>query len=501
MPKFPDGAFLEAIGLDRESGALLHVQIYENLRKLIISGMLSSGMRLPSSRVLMVELGVSRTTVRHAFDRLIAEGYLFSHRGSGTRVAPQCNDALILPKSAGETAGTTTPLTPARLSARGDRIAGATAIRGYSHARPFVPSIPGLDQFPHKTWARVLARQWHRHDDGTMGYGELAGYLPLRKAIATYLVIARGIICNWEQVVIVAGAQQAFGLIANMLLDPGDSVWVEEPGYSGANGAFVASGLNLVPVPVDEYGLNVQAGVALAPHARLALITPSHQLPLGMVMPVARRLEVLDWARRTDAWVIEDDYDSEFRYTGRPLSALQGLDQYGRTIYVGTFSKVLFPSLRLGYLVTPPNLSDQFASANGLILKGPPTHLQAAVAEFMTDGHFARHIRRMRKIYKERQQVVLASAQAHLGGLLDVSPSDSGMHVIGWLANDVDDRAVSEAAAKRGIEITPLSSCYQGKAPRNGLLLGFASSPPDKLRKGIVELASAIREVAGPTPA
>ena len=189
-------------------------------------------------------------------------------------------------------------------------------------------------------------------------------------------------------------------MIANMLLDPGDSVWVEEPGYGGASGAFVAAGLNLVPVPVDEYGLNVEASQALGPNARLAQITPSQQLPLGMVMPVARRLEVLDRARRTGAWVIEDDYDSEFRYTGRPLSALQGLDQHGRTIYVGTFSKVLFPALRLGYLVVPPGLSEPFTSANGIILKGPPTHLQAAVAEFMIEGHFARHIRRMRKIYK-----------------------------------------------------------------------------------------------------
>ncbi len=198
-------------------------------------------------------------------------------------------------------------------------------------------------------------------------------------------------------------------------------------------------------------------------------ITPSQQLPLGMVMPVARRLEVLDRARRTGAWVIEDDYDSEFRYTGRPLSALQGLDQHGRTIYVGTFSKVLFPALRLGYLVVPPGLSEPFTSANGIILKGPPTHLQAAVAEFMTEGHFARHIRRMRKIYKERQQVLLETVQSKLDGMLTATPSDSGIQVIGWLPDGVDDVAVSTAAAARGFEITPLSSCYQGKAPCGGL--------------------------------
>lgn len=407
MPKSSDGALLDTIRLDRESSVLLHRQIYDSLQYFIMSGMLAPGTRLPSTRELMNELKVSRTTVRHAFDRLIAEGYLTSQIGSGTYVDLKFNGALLRPKAAKISARQAEPGSTTLLSKRGSRIADAKAITGYTHARPFVQSVPGLDQFPLKTWARVLARQWHRHDDGKMGYGELAGYQPLRKAIASYLAAARGVSCRWEQVIIVAGAQHAFGLIANILLDPGDSVWVEEPGYSGARGAFVAAGLNLVPVPVDEYGLNVDAGRALGPDARLALITPSHQLPLGMVMPVSRRLEVLDWARRAEAWVIEDDYDSEFRYVGPPLSALQGLDQHERTLYVGTFSKVLFPSLRLGYLVVPPGLAEAFTSANGIILKGPPTHLQAAVADFITEGHFARHIRRMRKVYKERQQAML----------------------------------------------------------------------------------------------
>ena len=495
MPKTPDGAFIEAIGLDRNSSILLHLQIYENLRNLIMSGELPSGTRLPSSRVLMSELGVSRTTVRHAFDRLIDEGFLSSRRGSGTQVALQIKDSLVNSEAAAATSINAKRCLRTTLSARGNRISGATAVRGYSHARPFVGSIPALDQFPLKTWARVLAHQWHRHDDGTMGYGELGGYLPLRKVIASYLATARGITCSWEQVIIVAGAQQAFGLIANMLLDPGDFVWVEEPGYSGAKGAYVAAGLNIVPVPVDENGLNVEAGLAMAPQARLAQITPSQQLPLGIVMPIARRLELLDWARRTDSWIVEDDYNSEFRYTGQPLSALQGLDRHGRTIYVGTFSKVLFPALRLGYLVVPPDISEPFTSANGIILKGPPTHLQAAVTEFMTDGHFARHIRRMRKIYKERHQVLVDSVQSHLGGLLTISPNNSGMQVIGWLPDGVDDLAVSAAAAARGLEIAPLSTFYQGEAPHHGLLLGFACAPPPLLRQGVKDLALAIREV------
>ena len=495
MPKFPDGAFLDAIDLDRNSADPLYYQICKTLRKLIISGELVSGTRLPSTRMLMSELRVSRTTVRRAFDELLAEGYLSSRSGSGTFVAPQINDGLIQPMATKAISGGKIPLSAASLSKRGSRIASAHAVTGYSHARPFVHSIPAMDQFPFKVWSRILARQWHGIDDGKMGYGELAGYRPLRKAITSYLTTARGIKCNWEQVIIVAGAQQAFGLTANMLLDPGDSIWVEEPGYSGARGAFVAAGLNLIPVPVDEHGLNVEAGVALEPNAGLAHITPSHQSPLGMVMPFSRRLEVLEWARQNNAWVIEDDYDSEFRYIGRPLPALQGLDQHDRTIYIGTFSKVLFPSLRLGYLVVPPNLSKPFISANGVFLKGPQTHLQAAVADFITEGHFARHIRRMRKIYKERQDVLLEATQSKLDGLLEVSPSNTGLHLIGWLPDGIDDVVVSDLAGSRGIEVVPLSTSYQHAPQRGGLVLGFASAPPEEIKNGVDVLASVLHEV------
>ncbi len=496
MSKSPDGAFLDAINLSRNSPVQLYHQIYDTLRGLIISGELASGTRIPSTRELMYDLKVSRTTVRHAFDQLIAEGYLSSRCGSGTYVASQIIDELLQPAATKKLSGAEKPLAAASLSRRGLKVADARAISGYSHARPFVHSVPGLDQFPFKIWARVLAQQWHRIDDGKMGYGELAGYRPLRKAIASYLASARGINCHWEQVIIVAGAQQAFGLVANMLLDPGDSVWVEEPGYGGARGAFVAAGLNLIPVPVDKYGLDVKAGCALEPNARLAYLTPSHQLPLGMVMPFSRRLEILEWARQRDAWLIEDDYDSEFRYIDQPLPAMQGLDQDECTIYIGTFSKVLYPSLRLGYLVVPPSLSEAFTSAIGIISKGPPTHLQAAVADFITEGHFARHIRRMRKIYKERQDALLEAAHAKLDGLLDVSPTNAGFHLIGWLPEGIDDVAVSESAASRGIDIMPLSSCYQHPPKRGGLVLGFASVPPEMLRNGIDVLASVFHEMA-----
>lgn len=480
---------LDSIAIDHDSKIQLNRQIYEEIRKMIVSGQLQSNAKLPSTRDLASELCVSRTTIRCAFDQLLGEGYLNSQLGSGTFVAQHQfsigEGASSSPSENEASEHAETDL----LSNRGARISQAPAIAGFGFARPFVSSVPGLDQFPFKKWYRILSRQWRYANADNMSYGDLGGFEPLRRAIATYLTTSRGVNCNWEQVIVVAGAQQGYNLIANMLLDVGDPVWVEDPGYTGALGAFIAAGAKLTHVPVDESGLVVEIGRKLEPKARLALVTPSRQYPLGMVMPFSRRTELLDWAASSKTWIVEDDYDSEFRYSGAPLPALHALDKNERTIYVGSFSKVLFPALRLGYLVVPPKMASAFTVASGIASKGPPTHLQAAVAEFIEGGHFSQHIRRMRKIYKERQDVLVTAVRDELSDMIDIVPSKSGLHLIGWLKLKIDAKVVCDLAETRGIFLTPLSDYYSQPFRQNGIMMGFASSPPEQLRESVKVLA------------
>jgi GntR family transcriptional regulator/MocR family aminotransferase len=298
--------------------------------------------------------------------------------------------------------------------------------------------------------------------------------------------------CTADQVIVVSGSQQALDLAARVLLDPGDAVWVEDPGYRGARGALAAAGATLVPVPVDDEGLDVAAGIAQCPAARLACVTPSHQYPLGVTMSAARRLALLEWAAQADAWIVEDDYDSEYRYAGPPLTALQGLDTQGRVIYMGTFSKVLFPALRLGYVVVPPDLVDPFISARALSDRHPPTLEQAVLADFMADGHFARHIRRMRLLYAERQEVLVRTAARRLEGLLDVPPSPAGMHLLGWTPPGVPDHWAATQAATKGVETPPLSAYRLTPGGRAGLLLGYTALDAPTMRRGVDRLAQAL---------
>jgi len=295
-----------------------------------------------------------------------------------------------------------------------------------------------------------------------------------------------------EQVIVVSGSQQALDLAARVLLDPGDRVWVEDPGYMGARGALSGAGARLVPVPVDGEGLGVAVGVAREPDARLACVTPSHQYPLGVTMSLGRRLELLGWANRSGAWVVEDDYDSEYRYTGCPLEALQGLDSEGRVLYIGTFSKVLFPALRLGYLVVPSDLIDAFVSARELTDRHPPTVDQAILAGFIAEGHFMRHLRRMRALYAERQAALIEEAARELPGLLDVNPAAAGMHLVGWLPEGADDREASRRAADLGVEAPPVSLYGSVSGGRGGLMLGYAAVGDREMRGGVRRLASAL---------
>jgi GntR family transcriptional regulator/MocR family aminotransferase len=483
---------LLSIPLNSSSSIPLFRQLYEGLRGTILAGSLKPGERLPASRTLAGELGVSRNTVTSAYDQLLAEGYLEGKIGSGTyvtRTLPE--DALQVRR--GEVRGGEN-VRPGRPSRRGELFATTPAwiVRGSADPRPFRPGVPAMDTLPLDIWATLAARRWRRSTGDLLGYGDPAGYRPLREAIAAYLRTARGVVCETEQVVIVAGTQQAIDLAARLLLDPGDPAWIEDPGFVGARGALLGAGATLIPVPVDADGMVVSAGVARCPEARLAYVTPSHQYPLGVAMNLARRLELLDWARRAGAWILEDDYDSEFRFTGRQLSSLQGLDRQGRVVYMGTFSKVLFPALRLAYLVAPPGLIDAFVSALALAGGSPPSHPQAILADFFAEGHFLRHIRRMRALYAERQDAIVVAAERELGGLLEIVPSETGLQVMGWLREGIDDQDASRWAEAAGVVAPPLSSYRLEPSSRQGLLLGYAAHSERQIRESVKQLATAL---------
>jgi GntR family transcriptional regulator/MocR family aminotransferase len=322
-------------------------------------------------------------------------------------------------------------------------------------------------------------------------YGDARGHLPLRAALAAYLRTARGVRCEPEQILVVSGSQQALALAARVLLDPGAPVWIEEPGYPGARNVLELARARLVPVPVDDDGLDVAAGVARAPRARAAYVTPSHQYPLGATMSAARRLQLLDWARRAGAWIIEDDYDSEYRYESPPVAALQGLDRDARVLYVGTFSKVLFPALRVGYLVVPADLVPRFARVRDALDIFPATLNQAALADFLVEGHFARHLRRMRALYRERRGALVAALRAELPGV-EIVGAQAGMHLCATLPR-VRDLPAARRAAAEGVWALPLSSCYLGAPARPGFVLGFAGTPARDLAPAARRLRRALR--------
>ena len=498
MAKYSSALPNGLVALDGESQTPLYRQLYDSLRRAILAGQLAPGARLQSTREMAAELNVSRNTVVNAYEQLLAEGYLEGQVGSGTYVSRALPEDLLdvktvtrsLTRSVGKGLG---------LSERGKVFAAfARGVpRAPEEVRPFQPGVPALDAFPFEIWSKLLARHGRNPSDALLGYGEPQGHAPLRRAVSSYLGLSRAVRCAPEQVVIVDGAQMAFDLVARVLLDPGEAAWLEEPGYPGARAAFTAAGARLVHVPVDEDGLDVTAGAALESNVRLIYVTPSHQFPLGMTMSLPRRLALLDWAGRAGAWVVEDDFDSEYRYEGRPLASLQGLDNDGRVVYVGTFSKVLFPSLRLGYLVVPPNLVDAFVAARAMSGRHSPTVEQAVLTDFIEEGHFGRHIRRMRTLYRERQAALLAALREEAGGLVEVEPSVAGIHLAAWLPEGLDDREVSREAFRRGVEARPMSAFYAGRPGRGGVELGYAAYSEEKLRRGAALLAEAIRACAG----
>lgn len=492
MPKI--GSFQDLILDPPETDQDLWRWIYESLRTAIAERRLRPGTKLPSTRNLALQYEISRGTVTAAFDQLLAEGYTRSEVGSGTYVAAGIPDRARQARA--PRAAPQAFQSRARLSARAtDATSGPYASRApRSSGVAFRAFEPAIDLFPSELWARTAARVLRNAPRALYGQGDSAGYGPLRRAIADYVGSARGVRCAPEHVVVTFGAQQAFDLVGRLLLDMDDEVWMEDPGYPGVRLAWRAHGVRTVPVPVDEDGLIVAEAKRLAPHAKLAYVTPANQFPLGVTMSAERRIELLDWAANAGAWIVEDDYDAEYRYSGHPVASLQGVDRSGSIVYVGTFTKMLFNALRLGFLVLPERLVEPFARARSLVDRHPPTLDQAILTEFVAEGHFGRHVRRMRQIYAERLEILKQATERELGGLLTLEPTHSGMRTIGWLEAHRSDQRVAEHARRLGLEVAALSSFVTRHAQKAGLMLGFAGVNPKELRRGVEVLARALQQ-------
>lgn len=497
MVKRAGGALLLSIAIDHDSPRPIGTQLYVGLRDLMLSGAVAAGVRLPSSRTLARDLGLSRTTVIDAFDRLIAEGLVESRVGAGSFVSNVLNaERPHKPTALGSARPVLKPSLSRAMGWAVDRFSDRSRLP-YA-PRAFVTALPAFDAFPMAQWARVAAKHWRGPREEVMGYGEPCGHPRLRQAIAAHLRANRGIACDREQIFVVAGAQQAFNLIGTVLLNPEDKVWFENPGAIGARNGLLAAGAELVPVAVDRDGLRVDEGLRRAPGFRLVFVTPSHHQPLGHVMSLERRLALLRSAEEAGAWIVEDDYDGEFFFGRRPLPTLKSIDRTGLVIYVGTFSKSLFPALRLGFMLVPPSLVGTFEKVSSAFVQGVPSSLQAMVAEFIEEGYFATHIRRMRRIYEERHAALCEAADRALGGLLDIQRADSGLHTIGHLPAHLSEIAVARAAAERGIVVSPIARFSIAPAPVNGLVLGFGGVRPPEIRAGVAVLGEVLDGLARP---
>ena len=483
MKKVPS-AILPLIAINRNAVNALYQQVYEAYRSAILRGALVPGQRVPSTRVLATELGISRIPILNAYAQLLAEGYFESRVGAGTVVSRSLPDHAPVLETR-KVPASNAASRARRLSKQSlNEVNNVTWLRGWG---PFGVSQVAFEHFPFQVWNRLVTRQCRHSSAKSLDYGDPMGLQKLRGAIANYVRTARGVRCEEGQIMIVSGSQQALGITTRVLLDPGDSVWMEEPGYRLARRVFQFHGCSPVGVPVDYEGLNVSEGIRRARNARAAFVTPSHQYPLGVTMSASRRLQLLEWAERSNAWVIEDDYDSEYRYESMPIASLQGLDSNSRVVYIGTFSKVLFPSLRLGYIVVPPDLVQSFLSIRLAMDISPSYFFQSVLADFITEGHFSRHLRRMRVIYRERRAVLIDSLRNEFRFGADISGGQAGMHLAVTLKG-VNDCEVAARAAKQNLWLVPLSSSYLHKPLRQGFILGFGSTSADEIPTAVHKL-------------
>lgn len=471
-------------------GQPLYLQLYHQLRDGVVNGQLRPGQRMPSSRLLARDLGLARGTVLLAYEQMTLEGYFIAQKGAGTYVAkafPETfhPDSRYLKQPAKQEAPR--PLSK-RMALQFD--GPAHNVMKPSQFRPFQPGLAPLDVLPRATLARLANVVYRSLPSSELGFGDGAGYRPLREALASYLGTTRGIACTADQVIVTTGSQQAFHLVCQVLLDLGDGVWMEDPGYGGARIAFAQSGQQIHPIPLDEEGLQVKTGTTVAPLARMAYVTPAHQYPSGVTMSLQRRLQLIRWASENETWILEDDYDGEFRYKGRPLATLHSLDPGLRVIYTGSLSKVLAPAFRLGYLIVPPDLIDPFRFAKSVSDRHSPTVQQAIMATFIAEGHFGRHLRRIRTLCKERQDILLDAAHRHLKDYVDVHPDPAGLHLVGTLKEDLDDQTISAAAQEQHLTIPPISHYSVQHPYRPSLLFGYSSFTQQELVEGIKRLAT-----------
>ncbi|CAM3947696.1 PLP-dependent aminotransferase family protein [Phaeobacter inhibens] len=488
MAKTRTGAALLSLSLDRDGADTLQAQLLAQLRRLILDRMISPGSKLPSSRTLAEELSVSRVTVSAVIDQLISEGYLEGRARSGVYVEAELPDQL--PEAQSGTAASMEQGRSGTFPEEASRAVPATL-------RPFDASAPELTLFPYRQWARHHDQTWRRPDAALLSRVDSFGWPPLREAIADHLREWRGLPCTAEQIFITSGVVEAISLIAAATLNEGDVVLTEEPGYAVLNRAVHQNRLIPVPSPVDQQGFDIKTALQTAPRAKAAIVTPSRHYPLGVTLPLSRRLELIEWAVGCNAYVIEDDFDSEYRFQGKPLPAMMSLSNQDRVIYVGSFSKVIFSAMRLGFVVFPKSMLPKVRSALSQTDQQASLMLQPVLARFMQSGDFAIHIRRMRRLYAKRQAAVLKAIKLHAADLLIVDPVPAGMHLVAMLTPDLQNRMNDTEAAERaksaGVIVQPLSSFFAGPPVNQGLVMGFAGFSEERLEKGVQDLAAALR--------
>ncbi|MEP6611934.1 MAG: PLP-dependent aminotransferase family protein [Mucilaginibacter sp.] len=486
MPKITPQILLTFISVSKQPGKTLNAQLYEQLKNSIYQGMLRAGDRLPSSREMGAELGISRNSVLQVFEQLTMEGFFETQTGAGTFVSAGAE--LFFSRKKQPQPGTEKP-PHAATRQYGMNDAFKEHASELEPIMPFQTSVPMLPEFPFAAWARVSAAVHQRMDKLHLGYDDAQGYLPLRQALASHLRISRSINCGPDNIVIVNSSRQALHLAAELLLNKGDECWMEDPGYPGARSAMQRFGAKTCPIPIAADGIDIDYAIQHHPNGRLVYVTPSHQFPMGSTLSLSQRIKLLNHAAEQNMWIIEDDYDSEFRYNGRPIPALQGIDTNGNVIYLGTLSKVLLPALRLGYMVLPTvALARRFAVAKSAIEGQGNIITHATAAEFITQGHFSRHIRRMRLLYKKAQDDLVSLINLHLPGILTPVPVEAGMHLLAWLPEGVDASEVAAEALKHGLVINTLSQYSIKFAHKNGVILGFAGFKFNEMERAVLVL-------------